>query len=143
MSEAPRSIFALQGERMSVRGKSVLIVDDGPLVRQKLCEMLTRDGDFDICGEAGNGREAIEKAQQLRPDLIITDLSMPGMNGLEAVQALKEAIPSTPIIMFTNYRDAFVEKLALSMGVAAIVSKSENISVLLQAARGLFLRSAA
>jgi DNA-binding NarL/FixJ family response regulator len=128
---------------MSAREKSVLIVDDGPLIRQKLCEMLIRDGDFDICGEAENGRKAIEKAQQLRPDLIIMDLSMPGMNGLEAVRALKESIPSTPIIVFSNYVDPFVEKLALSMGVAALVSKSENISVLLKAARGLFLQSAA
>ncbi len=65
---------------MSARAKSVLVVDDGPLVRQKLCEMLTREGDFDLCGEALNfdlcgealnGRDAIEKAQQLRPDLII------------------------------------------------------------------------
>jgi len=79
----------------------------------------------------------------MRPDLIIIDLSMPGMNGLEAVRALKESIPSTPIIMFSNYIDPFVEKLAFSMGVAALVSKSENISVLLKAARGLFLQSAA
>jgi DNA-binding NarL/FixJ family response regulator len=143
MSEGRESIFALRGERISVRQKSVLIVDDGPLIRQKLCEMLIREGDFDICGEAENGRKAIEKARQLHPDLIIMDLSMPEMNGLEAVRALKESIPSTPIIMFSNYVDPFVEKLALSIGVVALVSKSENISALLKAARGLFVQRAA
>ncbi len=63
--------------------KSVLIVDDNPIVRNALCELLAREEDFDVCGEAENGREAIEKAQQLCPDLIVTDLSMPVMNGLE------------------------------------------------------------
>ena len=128
---------------MSARTKSVLVVDDGPLVRQKLCEMLTREGDFDLCGEAVNGRDAIEKAQQLRPDLIIMDLSMPVMNGLEAVRILRSVMPSTPIIKFSNYRDRFIEKLALSMGVAAVISKSQHFSILLESARGLFLRRAA
>jgi len=128
---------------MSVLTKSVLIVDDGPLLRQKLCEILRREGDFDVCGEAGDGQEAIAKAQQLHPDLIILDLSMPGMNGLEAVRVLRESIPSTPIIMFSNYSDAFVKKLALSLGVAAVISKSQSISVLLRTARGLSLKRTA
>jgi DNA-binding NarL/FixJ family response regulator len=76
---------------MPVHAKSVLVVDDTPLVRQKLCEILKREGDFEVCGEAGNGREAIEKAQQLHPDLIIMDFSMPGMSGLEAISALRES----------------------------------------------------
>jgi DNA-binding NarL/FixJ family response regulator len=127
---------------MSNRAKSVLIVDDGPLLRQKLSERLRREGDFDVCGEAGDGQEAIEKVQQLQPDLIIMDLSMPKMNGLDAVRVLRKLIPSIPIIVFSNYSDAFVKKLALSLGVAAVISKSQNISVLLSAARGLFLQGA-
>jgi len=105
--------------------------------------MLTREGDFDLCGEAVNGRDAIEKAQQLRPDPIIMDLSMPVMNGLEAVRILRSVMPSMPIIMFSNYRDIFIEKLAISMGVAAVISKSQHFSILLESARGLFLRRAA
>ena len=128
---------------MSIPARSVLIVDDGPLLRQKMCEILRREGDFDVCGEAGNGQEAIEKAQQLHPDLIIMDLSMRGMNGLEAVHALREALPSTPSIMFSNYSDAFVKKLALSLGVAAVISKSQSISVLLRTARGFVFQKAA
>jgi DNA-binding NarL/FixJ family response regulator len=127
---------------MSDRAKSVLIVDDGPLLRQKLSERLRREGDFEVCGEAGDGQEAIEKVQQLQPDLIIMDLSMPKMNGLDAVRILRKLIPSIPIIVFSNYSDAFVKKLALSLGVAAVISKSQNISVLLSAARGLFLQRA-
>ena len=57
-------------------GRSVLVVDDNQLIRQALCELFTREGDFEICGEAENGQEAIEKAQLLHPDLIVTDLSI-------------------------------------------------------------------
>jgi DNA-binding NarL/FixJ family response regulator len=73
------------------------------------------------------------------PDLIIMDVSMPSMNGLEATRVLRESIPSTPIIMFSNYSDGFVKKLALSLGAAAVVSKSQNISLLLKTARGLIV----
>jgi CheY-like chemotaxis protein len=73
--------------------RSVLVVDDNPIVRRRLCELFTREGDFNICGEAENGREAIEKAQLLRPDLIVTDLSMPVMNGLEETRVLKKLMP--------------------------------------------------
>ena len=128
---------------MSKRPKSVLIVDDGALLRQKLSERFSREGDFEVCGEAGDGQEAIEKVQQLQPYLIIMDVSMPKMNGLDAVRVLRKLIPSIPIIVFSNYSDAFVKTLALSLGVAAVISKSQNISVLLSAARELFLRGAA
>lgn len=121
----------------------MLIVDDSPLVRRKLCEILKREGAFEVCGEAGDGQEAIERAQQLHPDLIIIDFSMPGMNGLEAARALRKSFPSTPVIMFSNYADAYLERLALSMGVAALISKSQNISFLLKAAHGVFLPRAA
>lgn len=128
---------------MSERAKSILVVDDGALLRRKLCQMLTREGDFDICGEADNGRDAIEKAKQLRPNLIIMDLSMPVMNGLEAARVLRRSMPLTPIIMFSNYNDDFVEKVALSIGIAALVAKSQNVSILLETARGLFVQRAA
>jgi two-component system chemotaxis response regulator CheB len=74
--------------------RSVLVVDDNPLVRRMLCELFTREGDFDICGEAEDGKEAVEKAQLLRPNLIVTDLSMPLMNGLEETRVLKKLMPA-------------------------------------------------
>lgn len=62
--------------------RSVLVVDDNPTIRKIICELFTREGDFEVCGQAENGREAIEKAQLLHPALIVTDLSMPLMNGI-------------------------------------------------------------
>ena len=67
--------------------RSILLVDDNAFIRRALCEMFKCEEDFDICGEAENGRDAIENAQQSRPDLIVLDLSMPVMNGLEAACA--------------------------------------------------------
>jgi chemotaxis response regulator CheB len=64
--------------------KSVLVVDDNAFIRQVLCRVFTSEAGFDICGEAENGRDAIGKAQALHPDLIVMDLSMPVMNGVNA-----------------------------------------------------------
>jgi len=117
--------------------RTVLIVDDNPSIRQSLCELFTRQGDFDVCGEAENGREAIDRAQQLHPDLIVMDLSMPVMNSLDAARVLRRLMPAVPLIMFSAYCDAFTEKEARSAGVSLFVSKSEHMSVLVDKARSL------
>ena len=117
--------------------KSVLIADDNALIRQGLCELFSREVDFEICGEAENGREAIEEAQEVHPDLILLDLSMPVMNGLDAARALKRVMPEVPIIMYSAYGDSFTQREARSAGVSALISKSENIAVLLGKARSL------
>jgi two-component system, response regulator YesN len=81
--------------------KRVMIVDDNRAVRKALCEFFTAAGDFSVCGEAENGREAIEKAQRLHPDLIVTDLAMPVSNGLEEARLLKQLMPTVPVIIYT------------------------------------------
>jgi len=122
---------------------SVLIVDDNPVVRRALCELFTREGDFDVCGEAENGREAVEIARQLHPDLIVTDLSMPVMNGLEEARLLKQLMPTVPVIIYTAHSDPFVEKEARSAGACAVISKSEAVTTLIATARTLFDQMAA
>lgn len=96
--------------------RSVIIVDDSPDVRKALCQFFTAEGDFAVCGEAENGREAIEKAQQLHPDLIITDLAMPVMNGLEETRVLKQLIPTVPVIIYTAHSNPLLEKEARLAG---------------------------
>src|SRR5438876_8473159 len=85
--------------------KAVLVVDDNALIRQALCELFKREADFEVCGEAENRREAIEKAQELRPHLIVLDLSMPVMNGLDAARVLKRLMPTVPLIMYSALGD--------------------------------------
>jgi DNA-binding NarL/FixJ family response regulator len=93
------------------------------------------EADFRVCGEAENGKEAIEKAQELRPDVIVLDLSMPVMNGIDAARVLKKLMPAVPLIIFSEYADAFSENEARLAGISALVSKSEHISVLLESVR--------
>ena len=123
--------------------KSVLVVDDNPIVRSALCELLAREGDFDVCGEAENGREAIERARQLCPDLVVTDLSMPIMNGIEEARLLKQLMPAVPVIIYTAHSDPFIEKEARSAGASAVISKSEAVATLIAKARSLFDQMAA
>jgi DNA-binding NarL/FixJ family response regulator len=114
---------------------TILIADDNQLVRQALCESFDREDDFDVCGQAGNGREAIARAEELHPDVILLDLSMPLMNGLDATRILKRLMPQVPIIMYSAYSGTSTEREARSAGVSALVSKFDHISVLLGKAR--------
>src|SRR5579884_1169280 len=114
---------------------SVLIVDDNAHVRSGLSELFSRDGEFEICGEAENGEDAIEKAIRLQPDLIVTDLSMPVMNGLDETRFLSQTLSGVPVIIYTAHADPFIEKEARAAGAALVVSKSDPIGSLLQLAR--------
>jgi len=117
--------------------KSVLIADDNAFVRQRLGELFSREPDFEVCAVAENGRKAIEEAEESHPDLILLDLSMPVMNGLDAARALKQLMPKVPIVMFRIHSDAFTEKEARSAGVAALISKFAEMSQLLGMVRNL------
>src|SRR5215470_3301009 len=117
--------------------RSILIVDDNRTIRQVLCERFNRENDFDVCGEAGDGQEAIERAKQLHPDLIVTDLSMPIMSGLEEARVLKQLMPTVPVIIYTAHSDRFIEKEALAAGAYAVVSKSDPVTSLIAAARSV------
>ena len=120
--------------------KSVLIADDHPVVRRATRLAFEEESDFIVCGEAENGREAIEKSEALHPDLVIMDLSMPVMNGLDVARVLKHFTPSILVIIFTGYADVLSKGDAGSAGISAVISKSQPLSVLIDQARDL-LRS--
>jgi DNA-binding NarL/FixJ family response regulator len=117
--------------------KTILLVDDNAYIRQALCKVFTLQGDFDICGEAENGREAIAKAEELQPDLIVMDLSMPVMNGIDAARIVRQRMPTVPLIIFSEYSDVFSEREAQAAGVSALVPKSKHVSMLVDKARAL------
>lgn len=123
--------------------RTVLIVDDSPPMRQALCEVFTREEDFDVCGEANNGQEAIDKARELKPDLVVTDFAMPVMNGLEVTRLLKTLWPELRVIVYTFHSNTFLEQQAQTVGASAVVSKSEPITNLVAKARTLFGQIAA
>ena len=123
--------------------KTVLIVDDNKFVRVALCEFFAREADFEVCGEAENGKEAIEKAQRVHPDLVVLDFSMPVMNGMAAARVLKQLMPTVPLILNTAFADKFADYQARLIGISEVVSKSEPVSVLIQKARRLIYKAAA
>jgi DNA-binding NarL/FixJ family response regulator len=116
--------------------KSVLIADDNAF-RQRVGDLFSRELDFKVCALAENGRMAIQKAQDLHPDVILLDLAMPVMNGLEDARALKRLMPNVPIVVFSAYADSFTEKEARCAGVSVLVSKFEDMSALVGIARNL------
>ena len=123
--------------------RSVLIADDNEVIRRMLCFLFDSQTDFEVCGAAENGQEAVEMAQLLHPDLILLDLSMPVMNGIEAACTLKRLMPMTPLIVFSEFTDVLSEREARATGVATMVSKSESLSVLLEKARAALIPQAA
>jgi DNA-binding NarL/FixJ family response regulator len=108
--------------------KYVLIVDDNEAIRRTLRYLFRENPEWTICGEAVNGRDALEKAHALQPDLVILDFSMPVMNGLEAASALKKSRPQLPIVMLTAFKDRFLEQQAFNAGVSWVVSKTQDVS---------------
>ena len=117
-------------------GKTVLVVDDSVLIRKMLAAAFLSDG-FKTCGEAENGKEAIEVAKQIKPDVITLDLSMPVMNGLTAAPELRRAFPNTPIILFTLYGDSLSKTAASEAGVSLVLEKSVPLSTLIDTAHEL------
>ena len=115
----------------------VLIVDDLPEMRKLIRTCIEEETDFCVCGEAMDGFDAIDKAQNLKPDLIILDASMPRMNGIEAAPKLKKLLPETPIILFTFHEGMMRGFDAREVGVDAVVTKANGMSPLKESVKAL------
>jgi CheY-like chemotaxis protein len=111
--------------------KRILIVEDEVSVRNAVRTFLEHQSRLEVCGEAANGLEALEKATQLRPDLVLLDLSMPIMNGVEVASLIRSRMPNTPVVVYTTFDDVLGKPLAATLGIAAIVSKSDGLAKLL------------
>jgi DNA-binding NarL/FixJ family response regulator len=105
-------------------------------MRKIIRTFLEGEAGLKVCGEAVDGYDAIEKAEQLKPDLIILELALPRMSGLAAAQTLKQMNPRTPIILFTLYHDAF-PNFATPAGFDAVVEKRGDITLLMDSVQGL------
>ena len=117
--------------------KRILLVDDNAVVRSLVRHLFELQSGFEISGEAENGLIAVEKAETLKPDLIILDLIMPVMHGLDAAPLLRQLLPDARIILFTQQGGSEVERLARAAGIDAVVSKSQAASELVLKAQAL------
>jgi DNA-binding NarL/FixJ family response regulator len=117
----------------------VLIVDDHPEIRKIVRSTLQLHPDFEVCGEAENGAEAIEQAKKLKPDVVVLDVTMPVMNGFEAAREIRARVPESAIVILSQYADErFVEE-ARKVGVRAYVAKSKAGEALVKAAEAALL----
>lgn len=103
----------------------ILIVDDSPLVRQRLRDLLQQHPHWRVCGEAANGQDAIARAAELSPDIIVLDFLMPGMNGMQAAREIGKMIPDVPILMFTTHLSRQLVEEARNVGIRGAVAKSD------------------
>ena len=110
-------------------GNGILVVDDNANIRHLLRVFVETNG-FKVCGEAENGADAIEKAKELRPDLVLLDLTMPIMTGTEAAPILKRMMPQVKIILFTMHADGTKKSMLSASGVDVVIAKSDSIKKL-------------
>ena len=117
--------------------KSILVVDDNPLIRRGVKQVLEQERDIVVCGEAVDGRDAIDKAMDLHPDLIILDMAMPNMNGLQAADILHQIMPAVPLILFSMHAGSVLRSQVQAAGIAAVVPKAAGGDLLIVQTREL------
>ena len=115
----------------------ILLVDDHEVVRRGIRTLLHGPGDWEICGEAENGQEAVDKARELNPDLIVLDVSMPVMNGIEAARRIRQLSPGVKIVMFSMHDSPQIAQQAVEAGASACLLKSDAASDLQAIIAGL------
>ena len=102
----------------------ILIADDNALVRRGLRELLSTETAWEVCGEATGGSETLVKAQEFQPDLILLDISMPGMNGLQVARLLRQQVPEAKILIISQHDPVHLLPRVMDAGAHACVDKS-------------------
>ena len=111
---------------MATRDSSlrILVADDCELIRSSLCSVLRSRAGWIVCGEAADGKDALEKAIELKPDVILVDVSMPYLNGFEAARCIHEQVPDSEILVVTEHDSSTLAALPPQPGVGGYVVKS-------------------
>jgi len=116
----------------------VLLVDDHPLFRQGLAQVLERAEDFKVIGEAGNGNEGLKKAKELKPDLVLMDIQMPEGDGVKATREIRKAVPATKVVILTAFEEEKRLVEAIKNGAHGYVLKNIQPEALFATLRGIF-----
>jgi DNA-binding NarL/FixJ family response regulator len=115
----------------------ILIVDDHEIFRRGLRSLLETHPDWDVCGEATDGQEAVQKSKDLQPDVVVLDITMPGLNGLDATGVIRKEVPKAKVVILSQHQAGLMKQVALTAGAGAYVTKSEVSRELLAAIEGL------
>ena len=119
--------------------KRILVADDHEIVRHGLRRLLESQPEWEVCGEAESGREAVEKAVRLKPDVVILDFSMPGLNGAEAARQILKVLPRSEVIILTMHDSDHLLREALEVGVRGYVLKSDAMTDMISAVQAMLL----
>jgi len=117
--------------------KRVLIADDNKIVRRTIRTILAKWPDLEVCAETDNGREAVDTALALKPDLLILDVRMPELNGIEVASIVKRSLPQAKTVLFTMYSDQIGKNLASAAGVTVILPKVHGLPAFVKAVDSL------
>ena len=109
---------------MGIRSLRVLVVDDNEIVRRQICQLLVSQADIKVVCEAANGQEAVLKAREHRPDLVLMDVTMPTMNGLDAARIITKELPSIRVVIASQHDSPQFMREALAVGASGYVTKS-------------------
>jgi DNA-binding NarL/FixJ family response regulator len=115
----------------------ILLADDHELLRRGVRTLIAEHRAWSICGEAANGRHAVKLALATRPDIVVLDIEMPELNGMEAARSIKQALPQTEILIYTLYDSEHIIRRVLQAGVRGYVLKSEEPQKLVDAIEAL------
>ncbi len=102
----------------------ILVADDSEAVRRGMRKLLGQHEGWQVCGEAADGQEAVAKAHELAPDVVVLDFAMPTMNGIEAAKKIHDELPQTAIVLCSMYLDHQLASLARNVGITSVLSKS-------------------
>jgi CheY-like chemotaxis protein len=111
----------------------ILVADDHESVRRTVRCLVGTNPSWEICGEADDGREAVAKAAELKPDLVLLDFKMPGANGIQAGSEICRAMPTTPVLMYTLFKTPELEVAAKLVGIRRVIDKEAGAPDLLSA----------
>jgi len=107
---------------------TILIVDDNAVIRHTLRACIEQNSGWEVCGEAENGKVAVQKVRELQPDLVILDFQMPVLNGLDAARQISTISPATPMVMFTMHNSDQLSRDAKAAGIKEVFSKSDGVA---------------
>jgi DNA-binding NarL/FixJ family response regulator len=119
----------------------ILVVDDHPVTRKTICALLRAQPDFDVICDATNGTEAVIQAMDLKPDVVVLDIGMPGMNGLDAARLIKKAAPSAEILFLSQHAELETIRQAFRVGGRGYVVKSDAGRELISAVHAVLAKN--
>ena len=137
MSTPPNILQFPDWQTKNAKTVRILVADDHDFIRQGTCAVLERQPGWEVCGLAATGREAVAQASQLKPDVVVMDVSMPELNGLDAAAQIKRQLPETEIVLLSAHQNDEVIRAAFKAGVKSFIFKTEDHQLLVESVEAL------